>query len=503
MDGLEIAVGAGRARRVLREKNNDNTTASDDSGEMEKQQHSAAAPASSTSSEQEARSLSTSHGPSHTDLEKENRVASCFPGLQKTTMASESILKLKEGLHALQIKGTKSSLDIEYTKANLYSQVPKMPRPCEAQDPLKDSESQSSEKEKVSLMNDLAKSLSGTLKSDNSYLKLESSAKVTYDTLSQTKAARDQQVASLNVAKTSVEAKNANTTSAAVHIHTKSISISIKDQPSSSCQTSEHSIGCVAPSSASNVYSSQSSATSSSSSTGGIMVVSEKQVSLCGGQAHANTSEASRNAYANGQHPAVKSGKDEVDLPLERGKKVPSALGISTSNDRANRAREGGARKAGENDHFVWVNNCRYQKLGKIGSGGSSDVYKVISQDCTIFALKKIKLKGRDRQTACGFHQEIEYLQRLSGKRHIIKLVDYQVSDKKIFEDSNAQQGEIITEDAFIYMVLEYGEIDLAHMLDHKKKEMSERNQQLDENWLRLYLELKHPAYFGSCEYYT
>ncbi|GJV68591.1 protein kinase, ATP binding site-containing protein [Tanacetum coccineum] len=84
-------------------------------------------------------------------------------------------------------------------------------------------------------------------------------------------------------------------------------------------------------------------------------------------------------------------------------------------------------------DLFFKVNGKLYQRLGKIGSGGSSEVHKVISQDCTIYALKKIKLKGRDYATAYGFCQEIEYLNKLKGKVshlnniHIIQLIDYEV----------------------------------------------------------------------------
>lgn len=78
-------------------------------------------------------------------------------------------------------------------------------------------------------------------------------------------------------------------------------------------------------------------------------------------------------------------------------------------------------------DLFFKVNGKLYQRLGKIGSGGSSEVHKVISSDCTIYALKKIKLKGRDYATAYGFCQEIEYLNRLKGNHNIIQLIDYEV----------------------------------------------------------------------------
>lgn len=80
-----------------------------------------------------------------------------------------------------------------------------------------------------------------------------------------------------------------------------------------------------------------------------------------------------------------------------------------------------------ENEKFVYVNGIRYQKLGKIGKGGSSEVFKVIATDCSIYALKRINLKGRDWTTAQEFYQEIKYLKALRGKRHIIQLFDSEV----------------------------------------------------------------------------
>jgi serine/threonine-protein kinase TTK/MPS1 len=81
----------------------------------------------------------------------------------------------------------------------------------------------------------------------------------------------------------------------------------------------------------------------------------------------------------------------------------------------------------------VWVIDRRYDKIGKIGKGGSSEVFKVIASDCSIYALKRISLKGRDFTSARGFCQEIEYLQRLKGKRHIIQLIDFEVSSTCCF----------------------------------------------------------------------
>ncbi|KAK4747461.1 hypothetical protein SAY87_014047 [Trapa incisa] len=142
-------------------------------------------------------------------------------------------------------------------------------------------------------------------------------------------------------------------------------------------------------------------------------------------------------------------------------------------------------------DCFFKVNGKLYQRLGKIGSGGSSEVHKVISSDCTIYALKKIKLKGRDYATAYGFCQEIGYLNRLKGKDNIIQLIDYEVTDKTLLQEvmsgsMNNKDGRV-KDDGYIYMVLEYGEIDLARMLSQKWKELDNSDKNIDENWLRFY----------------
>lgn len=143
------------------------------------------------------------------------------------------------------------------------------------------------------------------------------------------------------------------------------------------------------------------------------------------------------------------------------------------------------SRKQGENEYFVWVNGRRYQKLKKIGRGGSSEVFKVIDRDGSIYALKRIKLKGRDYGTACGFYQEIELLTRLQGKSYIIHLIDHEVTDKNLFS-TELDSSHIIRHDAHIYMVLEYGEVDLATMLQDKLKER-QPGDNVDETWLRFY----------------
>ncbi|XP_047324493.1 serine/threonine-protein kinase MPS1-like [Impatiens glandulifera] len=175
---------------------------------------------------------------------------------------------------------------------------------------------------------------------------------------------------------------------------------------------------------------------------------------------------------------------------------TPDSLIESSKSEKQDKAPSGKStarhRKKGyDSDLFFNVNGKLYQRLGKIGSGGSSEVHKVISSDCTIFALKVIKLKGRDYSTAYGFCQEIEYLNKLKGKNNIIQLIDYEVTDKTLFQEvvsgsMNNKDGRI-KDDRYIYMVLEHGEIDLAHMLSQKWREIEGTSLTIDENWLRFY----------------
>ncbi|XP_057974914.1 serine/threonine-protein kinase MPS1 isoform X2 [Malania oleifera] len=179
------------------------------------------------------------------------------------------------------------------------------------------------------------------------------------------------------------------------------------------------------------------------------------------------------------QAPLSKNSCSDVKLEhskSEKQEKVVSGKGTSAPRKRNY-----------DPDLFFKVNGKLYQRLGKIGSGGSSEVHKVISSDCIIYALKKIKLKGRDYATAYGFCQEIEYLNKLKGKSNIIQLIDFEVTDKRLLQEVASNKDGRVKDDGYLYMVLEYGEIDLAHMLSQKWKEMGGSDQTIDENWLRFY----------------
>lgn len=52
---------------------------------------------------------------------------------------------------------------------------------------------------------------------------------------------------------------------------------------------------------------------------------------------------------------------------------------------------------------------------------------QVMAPNRKIFALKRIKLQGKDSEASKGFVDEITLLQRLRGKQNIIQLVDAEV----------------------------------------------------------------------------
>ncbi|CAG9463572.1 unnamed protein product [Pedinophyceae sp. YPF-701] len=123
-------------------------------------------------------------------------------------------------------------------------------------------------------------------------------------------------------------------------------------------------------------------------------------------------------------------------------------------------------------DPSVLVNGVKYKVLECVGKGGSSKVYKVIGPDNRIYALKRIKLDGRDPEASRGFLDEVSLLKRLQGRDNIVRLID----------------SETPPDTHLLYVVLEYGETDLARLLHRHGKARRERGETgFDENFVRMY----------------
>lgn len=125
------------------------------------------------------------------------------------------------------------------------------------------------------------------------------------------------------------------------------------------------------------------------------------------------------------------------------------------------------ARKAKTLGRIV-MNGREYTRLDQIGKGGSSKVFRVMAPNGKIFALKRVDFEQADQATIAGYKSEIDLLNRMStssGSDRIIKLFDSEINDAK---------GRLL-------MLMEAGEIDLAHMLTKRQ------NEPVDFNFIRLF----------------
>lgn len=99
----------------------------------------------------------------------------------------------------------------------------------------------------------------------------------------------------------------------------------------------------------------------------------------------------------------------------------------------------------------IVVNSHQYEKLELIGRGGTSKVYKVRRIDTNKhLAIKKVAFDLFDETCVNGFKGEIDLLTRLKHELRVVRLVDHTINDGSI------------------YLVMECGDIDLAHVLLNK-----------------------------------
>ena len=103
-------------------------------------------------------------------------------------------------------------------------------------------------------------------------------------------------------------------------------------------------------------------------------------------------------------------------------------------------------------DNIIRVNNTPFVKLGVIGRGGSCKVYRALSKECNVVAIKKVKLAGMDKKSINSYANEIRLLKSLRGNPAIIQLYD----------------SEVDLQRKAIFLVMELGEVDLNHVLQQQ-----------------------------------
>ena len=77
------------------------------------------------------------------------------------------------------------------------------------------------------------------------------------------------------------------------------------------------------------------------------------------------------------------------------------------------------------------VNGKVYSQLGKLGKGGSADVFRVMAENCRIFALKRVKLDDADEMAVRGYKGEIDLLSKLRDVERVVTLIDHEVDETK------------------------------------------------------------------------
>lgn len=115
---------------------------------------------------------------------------------------------------------------------------------------------------------------------------------------------------------------------------------------------------------------------------------------------------------------------------------------------------------------LIYVNNSQYEKLELLGRGGSSKVYKARSlSNKRVVAIKKVSFDQFDDACVQGFKGEIELLNKLRDEPRVVKLFEHAISDGSI------------------YLAMECGELDMAHVLQTKNSNGSA----LDLNFVRFH----------------
>ena len=72
-----------------------------------------------------------------------------------------------------------------------------------------------------------------------------------------------------------------------------------------------------------------------------------------------------------------------------------------------------------------------FTQMGRIGKGGSSEVYCVMAENYKTFALKRVKLDDCDETAVRGYKGEIDLLKKLTDVERVVRLYDWELNDDK------------------------------------------------------------------------
>ncbi|KAJ4165610.1 hypothetical protein LMH87_007234 [Akanthomyces muscarius] len=118
--------------------------------------------------------------------------------------------------------------------------------------------------------------------------------------------------------------------------------------------------------------------------------------------------------------------------------------------------------------NILKVNNKVYTRLECLGRGGSGKVYRVMAENGTMMALKRVSLENADESTINGYLGEIDLLKKLTGVDRVVNLFDSEMNQEK----------------QMLSLVMEMGERALDKVLQNHQSAESAR---LDPVFIRFY----------------
>lgn len=116
----------------------------------------------------------------------------------------------------------------------------------------------------------------------------------------------------------------------------------------------------------------------------------------------------------------------------------------------------------------ILVNGKPYSNMGRLGKGGSSDVYRVMAENGRLFALKRVKLEDADECAVRGYKGEIDLLRKLDDVERVVRLYDCEVDESR----------------QILSVLMEIGESDLERILRMK---LDPEGSRLDLSFTRYY----------------
>jgi serine/threonine-protein kinase TTK/MPS1 len=138
---------------------------------------------------------------------------------------------------------------------------------------------------------------------------------------------------------------------------------------------------------------------------------------------------------------------DETPVPVPHQQQERKALGAISGNtphrpapapppkmsvlDTATTTAGASVTKSKKKRSHIVVNGKIFTQMGKIGKGGSSDVYCVMAENYKMFALKRVKLDDCDETAVRGYKGEIDLLKSLTEVDRVVRLFDWELNEDK------------------------------------------------------------------------